>query len=103
MQSIGKWRALCYKARHYFQTISEDGKYDDGCLRIKIVEGDLNSGVKHTYHEGKSKWTEYLHFKYKNRPEHLILLDVDGIEWDFYSTDLSSALSERNKKTMHDY
>jgi len=80
---------------------SED--VDDGCERHKIVSGDLNSVLIITYHDGDIKWSYGLHFKWKKQPDHLIVQDNDGFEYDYYTTDLDEALSIRDKKTVYDY
>lgn len=73
------------------------------CDRLKIDSGDLNSGVVYTYHDGSSIWSECLHFKYANHPDHLILEDSNGFEYDYYTTDLKDALSIRDSMELVDY
>lgn len=80
-----------------------DGNEDTNCDRLKIDYGDLNDGLTITYHDGSDVWSYGLHFKWKNQPDHLIMQDNDGFEYDFYSTDLSKALGIKNQKTIHDY
>ena len=80
-----------------------DGNGDSSCDRIKIVSGTLNDVVIITYHDGVYTWSEGIHFKYKNNPDHLILEDNDHFEWDFYPTSLSDALAIRAKKEIHNY
>ena len=79
-----------------------DGNGNDGD-RIKIESGDLNDVVIITYHDGEDEWSEGLHFKWKNRPDHLIMQDHNGFEYDFYSTNLNDALALRNSKNFTDY
>lgn len=79
------------------------GNGNESCDKIKIVSGTLNSVVKYTYHDGDSVWTEGLHFKWVNQPDHLVMQDHNGFEYDFYPTTLSTALSLRNSKKIHDY
>ncbi|MBR4608510.1 MAG: hypothetical protein IKO41_20190 [Lachnospiraceae bacterium] len=55
------------------------------------------------YHDGKDKWSEWLHFKYKNQPDHLIWEDADGNTYDYYTTDLSKALRLRDERKIIDY
>ena len=80
-----------------------DGNGDTTCDRLKIDSGDLNNVLIITYHDGSDVWSYGLHFKWKNQPDHLILQDNDGFEYDFYTTDLSKALAIRDQKTIHDY
>lgn len=42
-------------------------------------------------------------YKWKNRPNHLIVEDNDHFESDFYTTDLAQALKRKDIKTIHDY
>lgn len=80
-----------------------DGNGEMTCDRVKMVSGNLNSVLIITYHEGGTKWSYGLHFKYKNQPDHLIVQDNDGFEYDFYPTNLKNALSLRNKRTIINY
>ena len=76
---------------------------DTICDRVKIVSGDLNSVLIITYNEDGYKWSYGLHFKWKNQPDHLIVQDEDGYEYDFYTTDLSKALKLKESKKIIDY
>ena len=80
-----------------------DGNGDKTCDRVKMVSGTLNDVLIITYHDGGSKWSYGLHFKWRNQPDHLILQDEDGFEWDFYTTNLTKAISLRNKKRIINY
>ena len=80
-----------------------DGNGDTSCDRLKIDSGDLNDVLTITYHDGSDVWSYGLHFKFKNQPDHLIMQDNDGFEYDYYTTDLSKALDIKNQKTIHDY
>ena len=73
------------------------------CDRIKIVSGDLNNVLIITYHDGADSWSYGLHFKWKNQPDHLILQDNDGLEYEFSTTSLDKALQLRDGKTIIDY
>lgn len=72
------------------------------CDKVKIVSGDLNSRIKITYHESHS-WSEYLYFKWKERPDNLIWVDVNGVEFGYIPTDLDEALKIRDEKTIIKY
>ena len=80
-----------------------DGNGSGSCDRLKIESGDLNNVLIITYHDGGDVWSYGLHFKWKNQPDHLILQDDDGFEYDFYTTNLNDALSIMQSKTVHDY
>lgn len=80
-----------------------DGNGSETCDRVKIVSGDLNSVVIITYHDGSDVWSYGLHFKWVNQPDHLVLQDNDGFEYDFYTTDLDDAISILKTKTIYDY
>ena len=80
-----------------------DGNGDDTCDRLKIDSGDLNDVLIITYHDGDDIWSEGLHFKRKNQPDHLVVQDNDGFEWDYYSTNLNDAMNKRDQKKIRDY
>ena len=68
-----------------------------------MVSGDLNSVLIITYHDGEDTWSYGLHFKWKNQPDHLVVQDEDGFDWDYYTTNLKDALALRDKKTIYNY
>ncbi len=72
------------------------------CYRVKIVSGDLNSGLLITFHDSDVTWSYWLHFRWKNQPDHLILVDDDGLDWDYYTTDLEDAIKIRDTMTIID-
>lgn len=80
-----------------------DGNGNEICDKVKIVSGDLNNVVIITYHDGGTSWSEGLHFKWVNQPDHLVVEDSNHFEWDYYATNLNSALSIRNTKTIRNY
>ncbi len=80
-----------------------DGNGDTTCDRLSIDSGTLNDVVVVTYHDGDSSWSYGLHFKWQNQPDHLIVQDNDGFMYDYYSTNLSSALTLKAAKTIYDY
>ena len=84
----------------YFFT---EGNGDESCERLRIQEGDLNEGVKVTYHDHGDTWDNYLHFKWKRQPNHLILVDHNFFEWDYYAVDLNEALEIKARKRISDY
>ena len=80
-----------------------EGNGDTTCDKVKIDYGDLNNGLCYTYHDGDYIWTYWLHFNWVNQPDHLILVDDDGFDYDYYTTNLDSALSIRDTKTIYNY
>lgn len=80
-----------------------EGNGEESCERLKIESGTLNDVLIITYHDGDTEWSEGLHFKWKNQPDHLVMQDEDGFEWDYYYTDLEDALALRDTKTIIDY
>lgn len=80
-----------------------DGNYDSTCDRLRIESGDLNSGLRITYHDGDDTWPNWLHFRWKNQPDHLILVDNDDFEYDYYTTNLEEAIKIRDTKEIIDY
>ena len=84
----------------YFFT---DGNGENTCDKVKLVSGDLNDRITATWHDGDDQWSWYLHFKYKNYPEILVVNDHIGFATEFTPTDLDNALSVRNTKTIKDY
>lgn len=74
------------------------------CYRLKIDGRDFNSSVIFTYLDSdSSSWSKGLHFKYKNQPDHLILEDQNGFEYDYYTTNLNNALKIRDSTKIIDY
>jgi len=82
---------------YYFTTV------DSSCDRVKIDSGTLNDAITITYHDGGDTWSYKLHFKYVNHPETLIMIDNDGFDYKYTTTDLDDALSLRNEKSIIDY
>lgn len=84
----------------YFFT---DGNGENTCDKVKIAAGDLNDRITATWHDGGDQWSWYLHFKYQNHPETLVVNDHNGFATEFTTTDLDDALSVRNTKTIKEY
>jgi hypothetical protein len=80
-----------------------EGNGSETCDRMKIDSGDLNSGVTYTYHDAGDTWEEYLHFKWKNQPDTLIMVDSSGYEVQYRTTNLEEALEIRDNKKIIDY
>ena len=86
---------------YVFRFLEGDG--NEGCDKLKIESGDLNSVLIVTYHDGDSTFSNGLHFEFKNRPNTLIMEDNDGFEYTFRPTPLVSAMSKLNTKTITEY
>lgn len=84
----------------YFFT---DGNGESFCDRLKIDSGTLNDKVTITYHDGGDTWSYKLHFKYVDHPETLIMVDQNGFDLEYSTTDLDDALALRETKTIKDY
>lgn len=80
-----------------------DGNGESFCDRLKIDSGTLNDYITITYHDGSDNWSYKLHFKYENHPETLIMVDQNGFDWEYSTTDLDDALSLLSTKTIKDY
>lgn len=80
-----------------------DGNGDSTYDRLKIDSGTLNDKVIITYHDGSDEWSYSLHFKYVDHPETLIMVDNDGFDYKYATTDLNNAISIRDTKTINDY
>lgn len=57
----------------------------------------------HIMMDGSDAWSYNLHFKYIEHPETLIVVDQNGFDYKYSTTDLDDALSLRAKKTIKDY
>lgn len=80
-----------------------DGNGESFCDRLKIDSGTLNDAVTITYHDGGDTWSYKLHFKYVDHPETLIMVDQNGFDWEYSTTDLDDALEIRATKNIKDY
>lgn len=80
-----------------------DGNGESFCDRLKIESGTLNDKITITYHDGGDTWSYKLHFKYVNQPETLIMVDQNGFDWKYSTTDLDDALALRATKRIKDY
>ena len=80
-----------------------DGNDNSICDRIKIDSGDLNNVLIITYHDGEDEWSYGLHYNWRNQPDHLIVQDEDGFEYDFSPTNLNEALGIKDSLSIVDY
>ena len=80
-----------------------DGNGESFCDRLKMESGTLNDAITITYHDGGDTWSYKLHFKYVDHPETLIMVDQNGFDWEYSTTDLDDALALRDTKNIKDY
>lgn len=73
------------------------------CERVQIDEGDLNTLITVTYHDGDSTWQYGLCFKRVRQPDHLIQSEANGTQYEFIATDLEEALKLRDDMEIVDY
>lgn len=79
------------------------GNGNESCDRVQIDEGDLNSFITVTYHDGDSTWQYGLCFKRVRQPDRLIQSELDGTQYEFTATDLNDALKIRDGMEIVDY
>lgn len=79
------------------------GNGDGTCDRVQIDDGDLNSYITVTYHDGDSSWQYGLCFKWARQPDRLIQSEEDGTQYEFIATDLNDALKIRDGLEIVDY
>lgn len=80
--------------------------YGDGnedCMRVKIESGNLNDGLKITFHDGGDSWSYKLYFKYKDQPSTLIVEDNDGFSDVYTKTNPGQAYEIKYKLNIVDY
>jgi len=69
-----------------------EGNGEETCEKTKIKSGNLNDGLELSYKNSNYAWVKYLHFKYKNQPHQLIIIDNDYFEYEYLTTSLEDAL-----------
>ena len=67
---------------------------------MAIDHGDLNDILFCYLHDGDDTILLGFNFAWKRRPEHLIMQDEYGNDWDYYTTDLEDALALRDTKEI---
>ena len=77
-----------------------DGNGDETCEKIKIKAGNLNDGLELSYKNSSNAWAKYIHFKYKNQPHQLVIVDNDYFNYEFSTTSLRDALELMESKTI---
>ncbi len=82
-------------------------KHGDGSMngdKVKITSGTLKEKVVITYDDGGgSQWCEGISFKDSSITDKAYWYDADNFEYEFTATDLQSALTIRDSKTLTDY
>ncbi|MCH5170763.1 MAG: hypothetical protein J1F24_05695 [Oscillospiraceae bacterium] len=73
------------------------------CDRVMIDNGNLNSYVTVTYHDGDSSWQYGLCFKRVRQPDRLIQSESNGTQYEFIATDLNDALKIRDSMKIVNY
>lgn len=84
---------------YWFTEGNGEATYD----KLKIVSGDLNDRITVTRNIDGEQTSWYLHFKYKNSPETLVVNDNVGVVTEFSATNLNNALDILNTKTLIEY
>lgn len=80
-----------------------EGNGDEICDRLEIDSGNLNEMVFFYYVYDDYVELYAVNFAWKRQPDHLILQDEYGNDWDYYPTDLNEALELRDSKEIYDY
>lgn len=75
------------------------------CERVRIDDGDgdLNSYITVTYHDGDDSWQYGLCFKRARQPDRLIQSEEDGTQYEFIATDFYDALDILYELEIVDY
>ncbi|MBR3312036.1 MAG: PASTA domain-containing protein [Solobacterium sp.] len=80
-----------------------NGNGDETCDKVPMTEGDLNSVLIITYHDGEDTWQNGLCFKRKNQPNLLLFQDSGYFELEFTPTDLEKATKLRDARKILEY
>lgn len=83
----------------YVYSFSE-GLGDNSCSKFAIESGDLNSTLAFSMHSDGTTYQWFAFFKWKNQPDHLVIVDDDNFDYDFYPTNLSDALRLKKQKSI---
>ncbi len=75
---------------------------DNFCFSTKIKSGDLNNGIKVEYKDKENEWLRAAHFKYVNQPYTLVLIDIDGFDWEYSATSIDDALKLLKDREIHE-
>ena len=83
----------------YVYSFSE-GLGDNSCSKFAIESGDLNSTLAFSMHSDGTTYQWFAFFKWKNQPDHLVIVDDGNFDYDFYPTNLSDALRLKKQKSI---
>jgi hypothetical protein len=83
----------------YVYSFSE-GLGDNSCSKFAIESGDLNSTLAFSMHSDGTTYQWFAFFKWKNQPDHLVIVDDGNFDYDFYPTNLSDALRLKKQKNI---
>ena len=75
-----------------------EGNGDESLIKAPIISGDLNDKIITSWTDGDDTWKAGLHFKWKRQPDILIVQHENGIEFEFYITNLKEAQEIMKKK-----
>ena len=87
---------------YYYYFTHGDGNLSGD--KVRITSGNLNDKVVITYDDGGgSQWCEGVSFKDSSITDKAYWYDADNFKYEFTATDLQSALTIRDSKTLTDY
>ena len=75
---------------------------DNSCEKVKIKSGDLNNGLKLSYKDSDNEWAKSLHFKYKDQPYKLIIVDNDNFTYEYETTSLEDTLNLMKNREFYE-
>ena len=75
---------------------------DNSCDKVKIKSGDLNSGLKLSYKDSDNEWAKSIHFKYKDQPYQLVIVDDDNFTYEYETTSLKDTLNLMKNREFYE-
>lgn len=75
---------------------------DNSCDKVKIKSGDLNSGLKLLYKDSDNEWAKSIHFKYKDQPYQLVIVDNDNFTYEYETTSLKDTLNLMKNREFYE-
>lgn len=79
-----------------------EGNGDSSYEKIKIKSGNLNDGLELSYKDSSNAWAKHIHFKYKNQPYQLVIVDNDSFNYEFTTTSLEDSLKLMESKSPYE-